>query len=182
MTRALVFALLFAGCAVEPTDDDAPAVASGDKAADAGPGTVDETDDDGGTGDDGPTSDGGSDVNEPDEPDEPDDPIDEPVADAGFAATGACTNASDTAVHDSMDVSDAVGTCAGDCFGGEECTTNCVVDATDLSPECSACYGEVTACTSSNCAFQCLGGESEGCEQCRDEAGCTAAFDDCAGF
>ena len=103
--------------------------------------------------------------------------------DAGEAmATGACTNAADDAIFMSTDVVAAVEDCAGDCFGARDCTTECVVRETSLSMACAGCFGDASQCTVDNCAFRCFGGgDSPDCMACRDEAGCTAAFETCSG-
>lgn len=107
-----------------------------------------------------------------------------PGPDAGdVVAMGACTNPADEAIFMSVDVEDRVGECAGDCFGARDCTTECVVRETGLSMPCAQCFGDVSQCTVDNCAFRCFGGgDSPDCMACRDEAGCTAAFEACSGL
>lgn len=97
-------------------------------------------------------------------------------------ASGACTNAADDAIFMSADVVGAAGDCAGGCFGGEACVTDCVVMRVSLSRPCAACFGAVSQCTVNMCALQCLGGgDSPSCSSCRDAMGCTAAFNTCTG-
>lgn len=126
-------------------------------AVDSGPGA-----------DTGPSPDGGA-------------PTDAGDVDAG-APSGACTNAADQAIHNSIDVSDAVGTCASDCFGAGPCVRRCITNDIGLSSECTECYVDVTRCTVQNCIADCAGADSAACEACRDAAGCTSDFDTCSGL
>lgn len=104
------------------------------------------------------------------------------TVDAGPTGTGACRNPADDAVFAAADIEMVAGDCASGCFGGGQCTADCLVDGPGLTPACAQCWGDVTACTSGNCALQCLGGDSPQCESCRDANGCTAAFDTCSGL
>jgi hypothetical protein len=97
-------------------------------------------------------------------------------------STGACANTADRDIHGAMDVSAEVETCAQDCFGSGSCVTECVVRETALSESCAMCYGNATECARNECALRCISGESADCEACRDEKGCTAGFEACAGL
>ena len=93
---------------------------------------------------------------------------------------GACTNAADEAALVSGDADMTVEDCAGPCFGGAECTANCVMMQLGVTAECAGCFGAVTMCSATMCPLQCLGDSPE-CEVCRNDMGCTAQFDTCAG-
>lgn len=163
---ALALGLGIAGCGddsgpITPRRDAGPGgrADGGSSRSDAGPGGGSDAGP-GGGGDAGP---GGS--------------------DAGPAPSGACTNAADTSIHESMDVNAAVQSCASSCLGAAMCVTDCVVRDTGLSRPCSQCYGDVAGCTVMNCALQCIGGgDSPACMMCRDEMGCTEGFSRCSGF
>ena len=96
--------------------------------------------------------------------------------------SGACTNSADLARMEMHDMDMVVGDCAGGCFGGADCSRDCVIKRTMISMACGQCWGEVVGCTSSMCAFDCFDGDSPACAMCRDSSGCTAAFEMCSGL
>ncbi len=102
------------------------------------------------------------------------------TGDAG-EASGACTNPADLAVHMNTDISAAIETCASGCFGGQTCTRSCIMNDVGLSADCTECYVQVTTCAIQNCLTSCAGTNSAACDQCRDDSGCTAAFEACSG-
>jgi len=99
----------------------------------------------------------------------------------GGEAEGACTNPADTTILDGL--GDAglteIGTsCGPGCFlSGDKagCFGGCYADA-GLSAECSACFGEIGACSMENC----LDGFSA--DEACIEAVCQPAFDVCSGL
>jgi hypothetical protein len=106
------------------------------------------------------------------------------VADTADASAGACDNGTDSATFASIQstLEAKIQTCAFECLGqGATCAATCVQRETALSAACSACFGEVIACTITNCALQCLDANSQGCTTCRD-TNCTPAFEACAGI
>ncbi len=102
-------------------------------------------------------------------------------------SNGACDNDADEGELGSLDdtLDDVVGDCALSCLLSSDvatCGSDCVADNTDLSDDCSDCFGEIIACTASNCAFQCgLDAEGEACASCREE-NCNDDFEQCAGI
>lgn len=100
------------------------------------------------------------------------------------ASAGACDNTGDfnTLAGLQSTLESKIQTCAFSCLGqGAACAATCIERETALSTGCSACFGEIIACTISNCALQCLDASSQGCTTCRD-TNCTPAFEACAGI
>ncbi len=84
---------------------------------------------------------------------------------------------------------DAVLQTAQDCGLGclfdadlEGCVTTCIIENSELTPDCSACFGEQVSCLVANCLTQCppFGTEAT-CGDCLAEF-CLADFDTCAGI
>ncbi len=99
-------------------------------------------------------------------------------------SAGACDNTADNTTLASVQATleAKIQTCAFECLGqGAGCATTCIQRETALSSGCATCFGEVIACTISNCALQCLDASSAGCTTCRDDK-CTPAFETCAGI
>lgn len=99
-------------------------------------------------------------------------------------SAGACDNNTDftTLAGLQSTLESKIQTCAFSCLGqGAACAATCIERETSLSTGCSACFGEIIACTISNCALQCLDASSQGCTTCRD-TNCTPAFEACAGI
>ena len=110
----------------------------------------------------------------------------------GGGALGACDNdADDTVRNIARDCglpNNASSFCASLIFNPpryEECITDCVEESVDgLSPECSACYGELERCgLELLCRTQCQFNTcSESCLHCLNLAGCIEEFEDCRGL
>ncbi|MFO0750119.1 MAG: hypothetical protein U1F43_31275 [Myxococcota bacterium] len=71
----------------------------------------------------------------------------------------------------------AVRTCASDCVSNGKGT----ITGTGLSSGCAGCYADVVICAKNNCLAVCLDGGDD-CAQCRETAGCNAAFYTCSGL
>jgi hypothetical protein len=167
-TLALVLAPLALACAGRSGESRNPDAGSG--GTDAGPGPVDSGP--------GPT-DAGADLTDGGALDTGS----MTGTDAGGAGSGACTNAADTAILETIDVEMVTGSCAEGCFGGGDCTRDCLIEMTMISMPCAQCFGDVVACTAMMCTFECLGGgDSPECMACRDSRGCSAAFATCSGL
>ena len=110
---------------------------------------------------------------------------DESCVDGECLAQGACTNAADLDVISNFDVAQASQDAAFACLQGFsvdlECATENIAEASGMTLECAACFGEQAVCVASNCAFQCLSPESQSCNDCRNE-NCTPLFKPCAGI
>ena len=100
-------------------------------------------------------------------------------------AEGACTNAADLDVITNFDVAQASQDAAFACLDGFsvdlECATQNIANASGMSLECAACFGEQAVCVAANCAFQCFNPSSASCNTCRDE-NCSPLFEPCAGI
>ena len=98
---------------------------------------------------------------------------------------GACDNAADLAVISTADVAQLSQDAAFACLEGFSVNLQCAIDeiaeASGMTMECAACFGEQAVCVASNCAFQCFDPASQGCEDCRNE-NCTPLFEPCAGI
>ncbi|MFT5432716.1 MAG: hypothetical protein ACI9OJ_003418, partial [Myxococcota bacterium] len=100
---------------------------------------------------------------------------------------GACTNEDDMALIDSLGpdgMQDAITPCGSGCFFSadkEGCVTECINSDVGLSVGCAGCYGDVTACTMSNCAGPCIDGGDD-CISCMQDAGCQDNFPACSGI
>jgi hypothetical protein len=68
----------------------------------------------------------------------------------------------------------------------EDCTQDTIAGITGgdmLTDDCIGCYGASVSCGAAACATECVDDTtSDGCVQCRCNAGCTPAFDVCSGF
>ncbi|HRE91234.1 MAG TPA: hypothetical protein PK095_19095 [Myxococcota bacterium] len=70
----------------------------------------------------------------------------------------------------------------------EDCTRTCMLDAERpnftfvVSEGCTECYVDSVRCTAEECLSACASNpDSEGCQSCREEKGCTPSFFTCAG-
>lgn len=112
------------------------------------------------------------------------DPDPDPIEDP---SSGACDNDADESVLESLgdDLDDIVGSCALSCLFSSDvstCGAECVEGDTNLSTDCSNCFGEIIACTAEHCAFPCgLDAQGTSCAECR-ETNCNDAFETCAGI
>jgi hypothetical protein len=114
------------------------------------------------------------------------------------AVTDACLNAADTAAVCDEGFSGVVSTCATAASGVGAATSTCLQqappDGAGLSADCADCQGDQVECIRDNCTLSgentpCLPPDFGGmfgpgtpeCETCADDAGCTAAYDTCAG-
>lgn len=104
--------------------------------------------------------------------------------------SGECTNDGDLAIITGGQV-DATGeatTCGLGCLSQpsdqqEQCSLDCVINATGLSSACAGCYASSIKCTIDECVAQCAANpESDGCLQCREDKGCTPTFYTCSGL
>jgi hypothetical protein len=103
---------------------------------------------------------------------------------------GACMNETDGPLLDTPEKRDAVTAQATDCgigcLGDDDvatCSVTCLVGATGLSVECSACYAGMVGCSKDNCLAECLAEPgSEACSNCQTEAGCFDDFYACSGM
>ena len=138
---------------------------------DAGEGDAPTPTPDGGDAD-APTPDGG-DANTP-----------TPDSGGELVTVDACMNAADLAIVTSRDVTGEAQDCGLGCLGSDDpqqCSAECVVDATGLSASCAGCYGSTVFCTIENCLAACaVDPSSAACLGCQEE-NCLAAFNDCAG-
>ena len=101
------------------------------------------------------------------------------------APTGACANEADMGVlQGDPEVGGKIQTCAMGCLGSEDplCATDCIVEKTGLSAECSECYNGTFMCSVDNCLAQCVADPaSEGCTTCQAEF-CAESFTACSGI
>lgn len=100
---------------------------------------------------------------------------------------GACTNPTDLGIIEDTGaegMSAVIGNCTLPCFGNPDvsgCVGECVSGETGLSGSCSACFGDVGACTLTACIFECIDPSNPACQECV-AASCGAAFEECAGI
>ena len=73
--------------------------------------------------------------------------------------------------------------CSKECWGAAPCVTDCVHETQNLSVPCSACFGDLAACTTKKCLSPCMsGGPSSGaCRACVRQY-CDAPFSQCSGL
>jgi hypothetical protein len=66
----------------------------------------------------------------------------------------------------------------------ETCTQTTIesITGSQLTTDCSGCYGETVACGAANCAFLCINPNAQDCVDCRCEKGCTPNFESCSGI
>lgn len=124
------------------------------------------------------------DTGTPDTADTTQEVIEDTAAPDTDTSAGACDNQTDfdTLASVQSTLESKIQTCAFSCLGqGASCAATCIERETDLSTACSACFGEIIACTITNCALQCIDASSQGCTTCRD-TNCTPAFEACAGI
>jgi hypothetical protein len=66
-----------------------------------------------------------------------------------------------------------------------EGTRMCLRDNSDLDPftdACLACFLDSADCAREQCLTECLGGDSDTCDACREENGCTPTYYECSGL
>lgn len=66
-----------------------------------------------------------------------------------------------------------------------EGTRECMRENAELEPlsdACLECYLDSAACARQYCIAECLAGDSEGCDTCREDNGCTPDFYACSGL
>jgi len=109
-------------------------------------------------------------------------------------AKGACANAADVAVQCLGQSVRTVSDCAREKAGvlavdGEakfaEAVTTCARNDTKLaafSNACLACNVDSSVCAARKCLIECVTGDSQRCDQCREENKCTPDFYTCAGL
>jgi hypothetical protein len=113
----------------------------------------------------------------------PDFSIDDLPVDLSDIIPGACVNAADQDIIDTVNIVQHAANCIVSCMSDVACLTDCISDDTGLSEACSACFAEGTLCIYSNCLSQCLSDpESAACLECREESGCNEAFEACSGL
>lgn len=108
----------------------------------------------------------------------------------GSSGSGKCTNSADHALLDTKAKRDGVATkaknCGISCLGAtdkKKCATDCIVKGTKLSRGCSACYGDNVLCSANNCLNECAADPNSSlCTKCRDDKGCTKAWETCTGM
>ena len=73
--------------------------------------------------------------------------------------------------------------CSRQCWGAASCVADCVHRTQNLSSPCSACFGNLAACTVKNCMSPCVqGGSASGaCRACEQQY-CGDPFARCSGL
>jgi len=70
--------------------------------------------------------------------------------------------------------------CAQDvCHGDESCVARCVGNKTQVSHNCTTCFGEFVRCALNKCWWKCMFGSDDDCQRCADDE-CTKSFEKCA--
>lgn len=99
-------------------------------------------------------------------------------------ATGACMDAADQTAYKAKGeknfISDMTD-CGKKCMGAKSCVSKCMVGKESYTSACADCFGELGACTESNCLAQCIAGNSPKCAACQ-QAKCAPAFTTCSGL
>ena len=72
-------------------------------------------------------------------------------------------------------------TCGTKCFGASACVAKCIMGKEGYSADCSACFGDLGACTEKHCLSKCIGGASKACADCQDEY-CVTPWVNCTGI
>ncbi len=108
------------------------------------------------------------------------------VTDDTVQPAGACTNAADLAIVSTENVNGTASSCGLGCLGEadeRQCSITCIQQTHTITDECAGCYGDIVACTITNCVGECAADPSAAvCTQCQQDAGCTAAFYECTGL
>ncbi len=100
----------------------------------------------------------------------------------GTGDDGACTNAADQAIVDSMDVEGTAKDCALANLGNEPAALACIKEKTGLSESCIVCFSGIVTCGIEKCISQCLiDSASPECNQCLED-NCYPAFNECSGL
>ncbi len=105
-------------------------------------------------------------------------------AGGGGSGAGACDNASDQAILNTIDPQAAASDCGGGCFSASDpggCTTDCLISQTGLTAGCAGCFGDLLQCAIDSCLLQCVDPASPGCAACTEEA-CLGPFSACSGY
>lgn len=82
---------------------------------------------------------------------------------------GACNNTDDKDVLKKKwdEFSDILEKCARSCWGGKECTVECIVKTLGTSKDCSECFADTVVCTAKKCFTDCITGKTPKCLECR---------------
>lgn len=107
------------------------------------------------------------------------------AADLGICASCTATGCTNECPNDRGAAGAVANTCGFGCAEDPDavaCTKACVVDAAGLSSGCADCHVTATLCMIASCLPQCLAPSSDACAECKETAGCSAAFLACAGF
>ena len=80
------------------------------------------------------------------------------------------------------EVKKALGECGPSCWGGAQCTTECMLKKTELSTKCANCFGNFAGCGKSNCSWSCMfGTTTSSCINCVKKY-CVDGFKRCSGL
>ncbi len=112
-----------------------------------------------------------------------------PASDATPDPVGLCTNEADQAIVDSQDDEFDIEQISTDCvianiLGDPDGSKakKCIQDATDLSDQCTECFGEVALCGKDKCLGSCaINPDGQDCTDCI-AANCLPAFEECSGL
>ena len=69
--------------------------------------------------------------------------------------------------------------CSVECGSDETCLTDCLIEETGLSWDCSICYGSFLTCTDEVCGDVCGGDDNAACATCLETQGCVDAIGTC---
>jgi hypothetical protein len=99
---------------------------------------------------------------------------------------GACTNDADCPKVESGEIRVSAQQCGLGCLSEDDpavCSVACIVNETDASAACSACYAALIGCASERCLASCgADPASADCNQCQIDEGCRGEFDACSGL
>jgi len=106
------------------------------------------------------------------------------------ATTGGCANDKDVAIQCEGESVRTVAQCARDnaialAANNKKVVVDCArknAKLADLSDACLNCNVDSSYCAAVNCYGACIGGDSEACDKCREDNGCTPDFYACAGL
>jgi len=71
--------------------------------------------------------------------------------------------------------------CGHKCWAKRDCVTDCIEEKEHYSRPCGTCFGDVAACSRSECFSHCIWGETQACKDCVKQY-CVPAFETCTGF
>jgi len=107
------------------------------------------------------------------------------VAVVSAQTNGTCTDAADQAAWTGggkAKFTTDLSTCGKKCLGAKACVSSCLQSAEKYSAPCADCFGDLTACTESNCLFPCLKSPpTKACADCQNSK-CVPAFVSCSGI